>query len=253
MRIAITTDTHFGFSKNTLSIHETFFKKLAMEKFDVFVHSGDISSNKQKHLFKSLRMMRDILKDVPILFILGNHDLWDKRFPRNYVSYNEMRRKQRSLFKELGVHYLQDEPFYIDGVKFYGYDGWYKTNPPSNDFLWMHRMMKGVPSNIYLRKRSYDSLDRILLDSELDKKNNPGIKLVCVTHHNLSSNYRDGCSSMSGDPKHLEFLSENFDLIINGHTHSEEDRLFIGKELHKCRVLNAGSCYDNPKYMIVEI
>ena len=267
MRLAITTDTHYGYSNNTSRIHEKFLKKLSSESFDVLVHCGDIASHKQKQLYRSLAMFRNYLGSVPILFVLGNHDYWDleswnqnnPRFNKK-IPYEDMRETQRNWFQELGVHYLQDSNFnFNDEVIFYGYDGWYKDlNPPSNDKLWMPPTVRDIPINSYLNKRAYSSLSKILDDSSKVINENPHIKLVCVTHHSLTS-YREYSTvgdSMGGDPRHLDFLSVNFDLVTFGHSHiplNTRHSYLEGNLEHSCQVVNVGSNYDKPKYLILEI
>lgn len=262
MIIALTTDTHFGASNNTQKIHEKFLKKLMQEKFDVLVHTGDIASHKQKQLYRSLHMFKEALGEIPFLFVLGNHCLWDQDSWNNgrynkRTSYEEMKSTQREWFEELKVHYLQDSPFkYGDEAIFYGYDGWYlNLPPPSNDKNWMPSVAKLCPIDQYLSYRANKSLDAILASAEEAKRLNPNIKTICATHHSLTQ-YRGGFDTMGGNPRHLDFLSENMDYVLNGHSHQEVDQVheFInGNMVHSCRIINAGSDYDKPKYKIIEI
>lgn len=173
------------------------------------------------------------------------------------TSYEQMKSQQREWFEELNVHYLQDSEFiYKDEVVFYGYDGWYRDlNPPSNDKYWMPPFAKMCPINQYLNYRATKTLDAILMSAEGMKRLKPNLKFVCATHHSLTP-YRGGADTMNGDPRHLDFLSENFDLVLNGHSHQEVDQIHeyvFGNTVHSCRVVNAGSDYDKPKYKIIEI
>lgn len=264
MKIAVTTDTHLGVSHNTTKIHEKFLKKLMAESFDILVHTGDIASHKQKQLYRSLFMFREALGDIPMLIVLGNHDLWDleawnqknSRFNRR-TSYEQMRVQQREWFEELNIHYLQDEDYIFgDEVIFYGYDGWYKhLPPPSNDKNWMPPFAKSCPIDQYLSYRANKTLDVILSSVEAMKKAKPHLKSVCATHHSLTP-YRGGFDTMSGDLRHLDFLSKDFDLVLNGHSHQEVDEIHKyceGNTVQSCRVVNVGSDYDKPKYLILEI
>lgn len=260
MRLAITTDTHFGASNNTQKIHEKFLKKLMKESFDVLVHAGDIASHKQKQLYRSLQMFKEAIGERPLLFVEGNHCLWSEEIwgrKPSRIPYEEMKATQREWFSELKVHYLQDGSFsYKDEAIFYGYDGWYHILPPtSNDKNWMPRFAKQCPIDQYLSYRANKSLDAILSSAEEVRKENKNIKLVCTTHHSLTP-YRGGDDSMGGNPRHLDFLSENFDLVINGHSHQEVDQIHEyvnGNSIYSCRIINAGSDYDKPKYKIIEL
>jgi len=180
----------------------------------------------------------------------------NKRYNKR-TSYEQMRMTQRDWFDELNVHYLQDEEYlYKDEVIFYGYDGWYKNmNPPSNDKYWMPPVAKMCPINQYLNHRANKTLDSILMSVEGMKRTSPNLKAVCATHHSLTP-YRGGADTMNGDPRHLDFLSENFDLVLNGHSHQKVDQIHeyvYGNKVHTCRVVNAGSDYDNPEYKIIEL
>lgn len=264
MRIALTTDTHFGISNSTQKIHKKFLSGLQKESFDILIHTGDIASHKQSQLKKSLSMFREYLPEVPILVVLGNHDLWDRdswcpnnpRYAKK-ISYRTMKTIQREWFKELGIHYLQDSPYiYKEEVVIYGYDGWYKKiPPPSNDKNFMPPYVEDIPIDVYLNARSHKSLENILKEAENIKENSPNCKLVCATHHSLVG-YRGGIPGMDGDPRHLDFLSEYFDLVLFGHSHQELDTVheYVDNgRSYSCRVVNAGSDYNSPKYKILEI
>ena len=188
---------------------------------------------------------------------------WNKRNKKfnKKISYEHMKSQQREWFAELGVHYLQDNEFaYKDEAVFYGYDGWYKSlKPPSNDNFWMSRYARQVPINQYLNYRSNKTLDTILMSAEEIKRLNPNLKLICATHHSLIPYKKvDGevGDALSGIYKHLDFLSENFDYVLNGHSHQETDQIHesvFGNSVYSCRLINAGSDYDKPKYKIIEI
>lgn len=184
---------------------------------------------------------------------------WNNKNPRynKKISYEHMKVTQREWFEEFNMHYLQDGEFiYKDEAIFYGYDGWYKTiPPPSNDKNWMPPYAKMCPIDQYLSYRANKTLDNILLSAEGMKRVKPHLKTICATHHSLTP-YRGGHDTMNGDPRHLDFLSENFDYVFNGHSHQEVDLMHeytYGNKVYSCRVINVGSDYDKPKYKIIEI
>lgn len=111
MRVAVTTDTHYGVSKNTDKIHSKFLKKLMSESFDILVHTGDIASHKQKHLYRSLQMFREALGDIPMLVVLGNHDCLDK--------------ETELLTKRGWLHYLEiKDSDYVLSINDRGFSEW---------------------------------------------------------------------------------------------------------------------------------
>jgi len=188
-----------------------------------------------------------------------DQESWNNNNPRynKKISYEQMKVTQREWFEEFNIHYLQDGEFlYKNDVVFYGYDGWYHSlPPPSNDKYWMPRTAKMCPIDQYLNYRANKTLDVILMSAKGMSKQNPNLKKVCATHHSLLS-YRDGNIAMGGDPRHLDFLSEDFDYVFYGHSHLEVDTVheFVqGNCVFNCRVLNAGSDYNIPKYKIIEI
>ena len=195
-------------------------------------------------------------------YFTGNcwdQDSWNKK-NKHYnkkVTYEQMKITQREWFKELNIHYLQDSEYlYKDEVIFYGYDGWYyKLPPPTNDIHWMPPLAKCCPIDQYLRYRADKTLDAILMSIDGIKQNMPHLKVVCVTHHSLLSDKKE-YEAFCGNPKHLDFLSENFDYVFYGHSHQELDIIHEyvwGNRVCTCRVLNVGSDYDLPKYRILEI
>ena len=119
MKIAVTTDTHFGFSHNTHKIHEKFLIKLATackeENVEMLIHNGDWITKNQHELPRTWKMFREALGDLPILTVMGNHDCLDKETElltqRGWIKYNEI----------LKTDYI----FSIDNK---GYGQWTKIN-----------------------------------------------------------------------------------------------------------------------------
>ena len=256
LKIALTCDSHYGFSEKTPRVLDRFLKKLVKEEFDVLVHCGDWISHKQSQFEKVFKLFRKYIHPLkPILSVRGNHDFWNRDDSLRYrgipkPTYESMDLSHKELMEKYGIIYLQDKSPYIDpsGVIFWGFDGWYNTlPPPSNDKYFMPQYAQSCPIDVYLEHRASKSLDAILLSVDQIKKDKPDCKTVCVTHHapyTFDERYRGMCAN----PKYLDFITEKFDYFFVGHNHQEESW-----EKYGCYIHNSGSDYDNPKYKIIEV
>ena len=79
MKILLTGDLHYGFSKKTTKILQEFFCHLSTLDFDVMVIAGDIISCRQREMSKCFELIRYYIPDVPILAVMGNHDCLDDK------------------------------------------------------------------------------------------------------------------------------------------------------------------------------
>lgn len=90
MKIAIITDTHYGFKKGNKIFHEyfekfykeIFFPTLKKYKVDTVIHMGDMFDNRKSTDYWSIdwvrRVILDPLKKYNVHVILGNHDIFYK-------------------------------------------------------------------------------------------------------------------------------------------------------------------------------
>jgi predicted phosphohydrolase len=115
---------------------------LAAESFDVLLLAGDLGTTRMDHFKGLLRAIKEAVPDRPILAVRGNHDLWDKK-KRYYFAggaFRDLRlllKYQEQLFDEFGVYHLERGPFFVGNVVVVGWDGWYHTDPPTNDILFL--------------------------------------------------------------------------------------------------------------------
>lgn len=247
VKCVLTSDTHYGLDKNTHRIHEKWLKKLAQEITDkdikVFIHAGDWSCNKQDQFYRTMKMFRKHIS-IPIVCVRGNHDLWQYKPFEGPKMYGEMMRTHEEWFKELNIHHLESGPFYIDDVAIYGFDGWYySSNPPTNDLERMNfHDIEGAPAMPYLSSRAHKKLDALLqVDTTMYRKS------VLVTHHGPYTDdlkYKEFCANMN----FFEPIVEKYDFFCNGHSHHFTDQVY-----GKCRVLNSGSDYNEPAYLVFEV
>jgi predicted phosphohydrolase len=83
-----------------------------VEAADVIVLPGDIHPG-----VDGIRWARDVFGDKPIVYVAGNHEYWQGDWD---LTLAEM----RTVAKECGVHFLENESVVIDGVRFLGCSLW---------------------------------------------------------------------------------------------------------------------------------
>lgn len=185
MLAALTSDTHYGYSKKTHEIHEKFWQQLASEKLDVLFHAGDIGSYAQDQVQRSLYQMRKYLPNIPILVSEGNHDLWDTtlkmlrsnpddldrddyRASRRYKKrYPQLRLNHQLWYKETGIVHLDGGHYDLTPeIVVVGFDGWYHVTDPrersTKDDIAICEMIESAPAMIYLREKAYKDLEKVL-------------------------------------------------------------------------------------------
>jgi len=239
MRAILTSDTHFGFSHDDEKNHETFLKKISSEKPDVVVHAGDWSSHHQDQFKKTLEMFRDNLS-CPIICIRGNHDFWQT--PKPQKSIQELFELHEKWFQECEIHHLSKGCFEIAGWSFYGFDGWYSHHvPPTNDGDHLPLITEGLPTMHWFTRKAYRDLVETI-DSVKNRE-----KSVCVTHFPCFTDdqrYANFCANLN----YLEVLSDNFELLLFGHSHK-----FCDFRFRETRIVNCGSDYLKPTYKVLDL
>ena len=243
MKFLLTTDTHYG-GEYTRDILNRFWHTVKRESPDVILHTGDWAGSTYKSVGKSFKQLREIIPTTPVLTVLGNHDIWSypHQKPYAFVMDNLMK-----MFKEYNIHYLTNGGYQIaDDIFVAGFDGWYfHNNVGTRDISVIDTTINNIPTFTYLQNKAYTDMARIL-DMENDDD-----KLICLTHfqpysalgYDINTNDYWG-----GNPKYLKFLTDRCDYLCCGHDHFQYDKTVDG-----CRILNAGSDYDNPKYLTFDL
>jgi hypothetical protein len=186
--------------------------------------------------------------------VRGNHDFWDYAKNYGYTSsgrkllWGEMQQQHKKWFKELNVHHLEEGPYVVDDVIVCGFDGWYgQGNPPTNDEAMIVGNIEGCPAMVYHSSRAYKELCRVL-DTDTDSY----AKAICVSHFPPFGGDKKGLSerdlSFSANPRYFDPITEKFDVFCVGHSHMRVDRID-----NNCRLLNAGSDYNLPKFVIFDV
>lgn len=228
MKIIITGDLHYGFSQHTHNILETFYDDVVKKDPDVFIIAGDIISHDQSQWDNALQQMRRKL-ECEILVVLGNHDLWQTGKKQ---SLWEVKKNILHKLYEYNIRYLPNRPY----ENIYGFDGWYgNKEPPSNDLNYMYEMTEGVSTHEWIRTRWVKEQ----LGSIPEKRNDTQI---VVTHFDFTNH------PMSADKNLLYDIYTKADILVVGHSHQKKHEFFNNME-----IINPGSDYDKPNFVIVEV
>ena len=247
MNLILTSDTHYGVDGKTHGKHERFWrdmqKDIVANDVKALIWAGDLASSKQRQFRRSVEQAREHVS-IPILLVRGNHDFWDARdsLDAGRRSFPELDRLHREVFSEFNVHHLESGPVTIEDVLICGWDGWYAGTPPSNDANFMFRDYEGVPMHTYLSSRAWKKFEEVM---DLDVS--PHRTAVAVTHFNPYCTDRKW-ESMCANLKFYDMVKEKFDVFCCGHNHQFKDRVEDG-----CRVLNCGSDYNKPQYLMFEV
>lgn len=255
MRVALVSDTHINIT--TPGELNVMFRRLAQEQFDVLVHAGDYCGGTLGHksVTPTVVMMRKYFPNMPIISVLGNHDLWCyqgsgtrrvrptvEEFEANYSAILD-------TFRTHSVHFLDTDGPYSHPefplVKFMGCTGWYAhPAPPTNDELYLPHAVEY--SHTALHSAALQTLYRNadLLDQTYD----PAVDtVVFVTHFPVRKPPEDTRYDLFSWSEGIgDFVAESYNCkyFLNGHAHMN----FNGPLRYE-----SGSDYRNPKYNIIEV
>lgn len=247
VKILVLSDLHYGYNSNTAKVLSKFLQKIVQKEspFDLCIISGDIVSHRQRQWQPVWKLLTTHIP-VPILFVLGNHDFWDR--DRLYRNVDDLiKAQQENIFSKIpNIYYLNPTlPYIYDNLAVFGIDGWYKHNhPPTND---QFHIPDGIWGMGRLRNRYYDQIDQFLdnCDNYKHIKNH-----IFVTHHEIYSS--DGAINIDfcGEYKLFDKLqaNSNIKVIIQGHTHKH-----IREQVEDQLIVNVGSNYNLPSYQIIKI
>lgn len=222
-----------------------------------------------------------------MLLVRGNHDFQEATY--NY-HFGEWKVRQASLislfsqheewFREFNIHHLESGHYAFRDLVFVGWDGWYLNNFKTirdtvvahNDAVKVQKetdknsghdkgKIWGLPSDPdrlppstkgeatfeWMRKRSIEMFEKALESAKETKRVSQDFKVVAATHFPPFIESA-GDSVTNGNPDHLTRLLGVADVLCYGHSHEARDDRSSG-----LRLVNAGSDYDKPRYIIFEV
>jgi predicted phosphodiesterase len=253
MKIAFTSDTHWGITKPKNIVK--MLKKLGSEEFDLFIHLGDYSgsTNAIGPLKGTVKAIKNEIGDRPYLSVIGNHDYWCEKKRASNPSIADFKAHYEmvcSIFREHGVHFIDNDGPYRtakDGSNFlfFGDSGWYKNpNPPTNDKHFLPLFVEGN-TNQWLYKKAMTRVGQQI--DVLESMDKGSTQAVFLSHFPIvpsEGDYKGAFEDFCWDNQIYNFLKDyGVEYFINGHSHKD-----LNGPRYEC-----GSDYYNPKYKIIEI
>ncbi len=117
MRLIVTADLHANHARSR-PVADDAIAQINSAKGDVLLLVGDTATADEGQLEAALSRIHF---DGPKLFVAGNHELWTKRADSHAIFVDQLPARVRAL----GWHWLESDPFELDGVAFVGSVGWY--------------------------------------------------------------------------------------------------------------------------------
>ncbi|WP_342644464.1 metallophosphoesterase [Mucilaginibacter sp. CSA2-8R] len=227
MKIQVISDLHQEFG----------FRELSFSGADLIVFAGDTNLG-----IKGIEWIKARIKDVPVIYILGNHEYYKGAYPKTL-------NKIVAAAEGSNIHVLENKSLVIDDITFHGATLWTNFelfgNPrvsgsfcqgQMNDY----RMIRKEPS--YSKLRSVDTYNihqasMKWLEQSLAESLTP--YNIVVTHHAPSARsipdvYRDDLVSAAYTSNLEYFITKHQpDYWVHGHIH-QPSRYTIGKTVILC-------------------
>jgi Icc-related predicted phosphoesterase len=138
MRILVTADLHFNHPRSREEAKDL-IARMNQAGGDVLLIVGDTAVTDGKDLEECLSLFQFA---GPKLIVPGNHELWT----RGEDSYRILKEDLPHRCREMGWHWLMDEPFRMGDIAIVGSVGWYDYS--------FARAELGIPKRFYERKVS---------------------------------------------------------------------------------------------------
>jgi len=222
MKIQIISDLHHEFGISNMNFNEA----------DLLIIAGDLNIG-----IKGIQWLKDNIKEIPVIYILGNHEYYKGSYPKTLNKIKESALKSN-------IHVLENESVIIKDIKFHGTTLWTDFSLFGNPEFYGEMCQQQMNDYKQIRKDpSYSKLRTIdtynihkeslrWLEHSLNKSDS-FINIV-VTHHAPSG--KSIPPELKGNYLSYAYASdlENFILKyqpsywIHGHIHTPLDYL-IGK------------------------
>jgi predicted MPP superfamily phosphohydrolase len=277
MKLAFTADLHYPTTSRSTLL--SLASDIASQEPDVVALGGDIGEvyHSLDCFDACLSLFREALKDIPILVLPGNHDLW---VPPEDVIWNSL-----DLFNDLlprivqthGCHWLETENFIhgkvaiVGSYLHYDYsakdtigpasklpDEWYEQN---RDRILNDRFLKGLPRDREFAKQLGEGF-RGRLQAAQDA---PEIASIIVLTHvpcleeQITRNPHNFNWAVAtpyfGNLSHQQFIKEMSKVryVVSGHSHKAAEATVDRGNMPVMTAINLDSDYRNPKFRCIEL
>ncbi len=217
MRIQIFSDIHLEFGLRSINLDNP----------DIVVLAGDIDVGTN-----AIDWLINLTQDIPILYILGNHEYYGNSYPKLLSEVLE-------LTKNTNIDVLENKKFEFEGITFHGATLWTDfalIGDPTlaglacqlklNDYYVIRKSPTysklRFPDTIKAHNESLSWLKRSLLDSNTERN-------IVISHHapsiaSIEDQYKTDKVSAGFASNLDDFIQEmDPDLLIHGHVHSCHD------------------------------
>ena len=276
MKLVVTADLHYPTtSKATL---RAFAEQIYSQDPSVVALAGDLGEVYHSiDCFDScLSLLREVLKETPILVLAGNHDLWvPLGVPWDSVNlFNELLPRVTLAHK---CHWLETEN-YIDGKTafvgsylHYDYsakdtvgpasllpDEWYEQN---RDKILNDRFLKGLPSDREFAKKLGEGFRKRLQAAQDDHQ----IAIIIVLTHvpcleeqitRLPQDFQwASATPYFGNLSHQDFIKglDKVRYVVSGHSHKAIKTTADRGDMPEMQIINLGSDYGKPEFECIEL
>ena len=258
MKIIITGDTHYGFSDETGEILRQFWGRVDAENAQAVLHAGDWTTSNPKDFIMGMAQATSLVR-AQIFTVMGNHDYWNDEHLTDPLDTQALFRKTADELRiePLGrfpngssiwsTHIASHPKGYASTgqrVCIVGTGGWYcHRTPPTNDTIYMPGFVENRPVHEYMHQEHVKAIDRIYENLDINRSDYK----IFLTHF-------PGGDTFGAAPYLTEIMASRCQMIVRGHSHKAEDFMMTGDdENYLCRIVNSGSDYDDPKYLVVEV
>jgi len=246
MKIQILSDLHNEFGESEYDF----------SNIDLLILAGDIFIGE-----KGFHWIANKVKDIPVLYVLGNHEYYKNTYPKLIFELRE-------LSKSTNIHILEKESIVINGISFHGLTLWtnfelfgnpkntgYECQQKMNDYVQIriqpdYSKLKSIDTHV-IHYESLKWLENSLLNSSTQKN-------VVISHH--APSIKSIPEKERNDIISAAYASdlENFintykpDVWIHGHIHESLD-YFVSQTRIICNP--KGYIFEpnenfNPKFVI---
>lgn len=113
MKLSLFSDLHFEFHADK---GESFIDSMDLSKTDILILAGDITTH--DNIFDTLKLFST--KNIPVLYILGNHEFYNSSFEKVYKTIKSI--------KLPNIHILNNDIIEINGTRFLGTTMWFRDD-----------------------------------------------------------------------------------------------------------------------------
>lgn len=219
MKIQILSDLHLEFGYQSFDFTDS----------DILILAGDIHTGT-----KGVEWIRDKVKNIPVIYVMGNHEYYNYSYPR-------LLNKCRETAKHSNIHLLENESVTINNITFHGATMWTDFELFDNSDIAQFECERNMNDYHLIRLDSNYSKLRAektrqihfetkewLMNSLKESKSD---KNVVITHHapsikSVAPRYKESLLT-TGFASNLEDLIIKYqpDLWIHGHVHDAVDYL----------------------------